>query len=180
MKTLIALITIFIISGCTKIDLIQYQNNQPQFLLFEYFNGDTKGWGIIQDRQGNLTRQFVVQIKGTVDGNTLILEEDFDWSDGEKSTRTWTITKKDAHTFTGTADDVVGIATGSTYGNVLRWNYFLNIEVDGSKWKIHLDDWVFLQANDVLINKIEMSKLGIHVGDITITFQKIKNQRGKS
>ncbi len=180
MKTIKALITVIIISGCSKVDLIQYQNNQPQFSFFEYFNGNTKGWGIVRDRKGNLTRQFVVQIKGTVHGDTLTLEEDFDWSDGEQSSRTWVITKTNANTFTGTADDVVGIATGSTYGNVLSWRYYLNIEVDDSTWKIHLDDWMFLQPNDVLINKTEMSKFGIHLGDITITFQKINDQGGKS
>ncbi len=172
MKSLIILLVITIISGCSKSDMITYQKNSPQLDMLEYFKGNTTGWGIVQDRQGNLTRQFVVQIKGIVSDNIIVLDEDFNWSDGENSTRTWTITKKDTHTFTGTADDLVGQATGTAYGNVLNWQYYLDIEVDGSTWRIHLDDWMYLQPNKVLINKTKMSKFGIHLGDITITFQK--------
>lgn len=172
MRIIITLLVFLTISGCSKNDLIQYEDNSPKFLLFDYFIGHTKGWGIVQDRQGNLIRQFVVQINGTIEGDTLILDEDFSWSDGEKSKRIWIITKEGARHFSGTADDVVGTATGAAYGNVLHWNYHLNIEVDGSRWKVHLDDWMFLQPDDVLINKTKMSKFGIHLGDITITFQK--------
>lgn len=176
MRITIVLLMAFIISGCSKNDLTQYSNNSPQLSLFEYFEGETKGWGIVQDRQGALTRQFVVKIHGSIRGNTLVLKEYFDWSDGEKSERTWTLTQKDNHKFTGTADDVVGIATGLRYGNVFNWKYDLDIEVDGSTWQIHLDDWMYLQPNNVLINKTKMSKFGFHVGDITITFQKMSEQ----
>ena len=174
MKKLLFLFIIIILSGCAKHDLIQYQKNKPNFSLFDYFNGNTTGWGIVQDRQGRLTRQFVVQIVGTVEGDTLTLVEDFDWSDGAEERRIWNITKIDDHIFTGTANDVVGEAAGEKYGNVLHWQYFLNIEVDDSRWKIHLDDWMFLQSDDVLINKTRMSKFGFHLGDITITFKKTK------
>lgn len=175
MKPIIALLIAIIISGCSKNDLIQYEKNSPQLALFDYFNGNTMGWGIVQDRNGNLTRQFVVKIKGSIKGDTIVLDEDFIWSDGDQSTRTWTITKENAHTYTGIANDVIGSATGTAYGNVLNLQYYLNVEVDGSTWKLHLDDWMYLQPNDVLINKTRMSKFGIHVGDVTITFQKIND-----
>ena len=159
--------------SCSKPDLARYQDETPVFNLFDYFEGDTTGWGMVQDRSGNLIRRFVVRIDGTFDPeNNLILEEYFDWSDGEKSTRVWTIKKSGDNTFTGTADDVVGKAVGSAYGNVLNWQYHLNIEVDGRTWKVHLDDWLYLQQDNVLINKTKMSKFGIRLGDITIVFRK--------
>lgn len=172
MKLIIVFFITILISGCSKSDMIKYQQNIPQLSLFDYFEGSTTGWGIVQDRKGDLTRQFVVQIKGSISGNTLVLDEDFDWSDGEESRRIWTITREGDHSFSGTADDVVGTATGSVYGNVLNWKYHLNIEVDGSTWKVYLDDWMYLQPDGVLINKTRMSKFGIHLGDVTITFRK--------
>ena len=178
MKLLAILILVMPLLSCSKADLIQYQDNEPVFSLFEYFQGKTTGWGMVQDRKGNLTRRFVVGIQGTVSGgNKLVLEEDFDWSDGEKSSRTWTIQKTGEHTFTGTADDVVGSAAGAAYGNVLNWVYYLDIVADGKTWKVHLDDWMFLQNDDVLINKTKMSKFGISLGDITIVFRK-NGERG--
>lgn len=169
-----------ILTGCSKADLSRYRDNRPVLDLFEYFQGQTIGYGMIQDRGGNLTRQFVVHIAGEVDQqNRLVLDEKFDWSDGEKSTRVWTIARSDAGLLSGTAADVAGEAVGSVSGNVLNWRYHLNVEVDGRTWKIHLDDWMYLQPDEILINKTRMSKLGFHLGDITIVFNK-KNQGDRS
>ena len=175
MKKILLLVFISALSaaGCSKPDLSQYQDNEPQFSLFAYFQGKTTGWGMVQDRQGNLLRRFVVDIQGTVHADeALTLEEHFRWSDGELSSRTWRITKTGEHTFTGTADDVHDSAAGAAYGNVLNWRYHLDIEANGRTWKVHLDDWMFLQDDDVLINKTRMSKFGFALGDITIVFRK--------
>lgn len=162
-----------VLLGCSKVDIIKYEGTQPELNLFSYFEGETRGWGIVQDRKGKVTRQFVVNIEGTKpQPDTLVLEEYFDWRDGEKSQRTWTIKKTSANTFKGSANDVAGKASGSSYGSVLNWKYYLNIEVGGATRKIHLDDWMFMQADNILINRTAMSKWGIHVGDITIVFSK--------
>ena len=172
-KLLFIFILLISITGCSTIDITRYSDNQPQFNLYEYFNGETKGWGIVQDRKGNLTRQFVVDIKGTVNSQgELVLDEDFTWNDGEISKRIWTIGKKDKHSYVGSAADVVGQANGLAYGNVLNWNYQLNLVVDDTTWKINFDDWMFLQPDNVLINKAVMSKFGFRVGEVTIVFLK--------
>lgn len=173
MQYILVLIITVLISGCTTIDITQYTHNQPTLNIYTYFQGETKGWGIVQDRKGRLTRQFVVKINGRVNsGNDLVLEEYFDWSDGEKSSRTWTIAAEGANKFRGIAEDVVGVAKGSAYGNALHWQYYLKVLAGKSTWKIHLDDWMFLQPDNILINKTTMSKFGLHVGDITIVFRK--------
>ncbi len=159
--------------GCSKVDLEHYADNEPKLDILSYFQGETTGWGIVQDRSGKLLRQFVVDITGTMrDENTIILDEKFRWSDGERSTRVWTISRSTDGTYTGTADDVDGPAIGSASGNVLNWRYHLNVEVDDTTWKLYLDDWMFLQQDQVLINRTSMSKFGFHVGDITIAFTK--------
>ena len=147
--------------------------------LFSFFQGQTKGWGIVQDRKGNLTRQFTVDIRGTVNSDgSLTLVEDFDWSDGEKSNRTWILKKLDAHSYTGTAEDVVNSSSGTLYGNVLNWQYKLNLKLDDTTWKIKFDDWMFLLGENLLLNKATMSKFGLKVGEVTIVFQKIMAQGG--
>jgi hypothetical protein len=161
------------LASCSKADLSRYSDNRPVLDLFGYFQDETIGHGMVQDRGGNLTRQFVVHIRGEIDQqNRLVLTEDFEWSDGEKSKRVWTIAGAEDGMLTGTAADVEGQAVGSVSGNVLNWRYFLNVEVDGRTWKIHLDDWMYLQPDEILINKTRMSKFGIHLGDITIVFNK--------
>ncbi len=172
MKILVVILAMAL-SGCSAADVSMYQGKHPEFDLFTYFQGETRGWGIVQDRKGMVTRQFVVDIEGTVDDQgRLLLKEDFDWSDGEQSNRTWTISRTPDGEFIGRADDVVGDAVGKSAGNALQWVYTLQVEVDGKTWKVALDDWMFLQPDEVVINRTEMSKFGLKVGDVTMVFRK--------
>jgi hypothetical protein len=167
------IILLITLGGCSSVDIREYQNNTPQFDLFTYFSGKTTGYGIVQDRKGKVTRQFTVDITGTIQNNDqLTLHEEFDWSDGEQSERTWVLTKHSPHHVTGVAGDVVNTANGLLYGNALNWQYQLNVEVDDSTWKIRFDDWMFLVTEKILINRATMSKFGLTVGEVTIVFQK--------
>ncbi len=173
MRLLIIIALCAVLAGCSAIDMKQYSANQPALDLYSFFQGQTKGWGIVQDRKGRLTRQFTVAITGTVNSDgSLILAENFDWSDGEKSTRTWILDRLDNHSYAGRAEDVVNSASGTLYGNVLNWQYVLNLKVDDTAWKITFDDWMFLVDDKILLNKATMSKFGFTVGEITIVFQK--------
>lgn len=170
---LLLIIFLSFATGCSTIDVSQYKENTPTLNLYEYFIGKTTGYGIVQDRKGNLTRQFVVDIVGSVNSDSnLVLEENFFWNDGEKSQRTWTIAKKNNHQYLGNAPDVIGVATGLSYGNVLYWSYVLNLKIEESRWKIRFDDWMFLQPDGVLLNKASMTKFGLQVGEVTIVFKK--------
>lgn len=120
-----------------------------------------------------MNRYFRVDIQGShQDENTLRLDEDFSWNDGEKSKRTWILTRRGVHDVSGTAADVVGEASGKLYGNAMNWQYTLDVVIEESNWEIHFDDWMFLVEEDVLINRATMTKFGIRVGEVTIFFQK--------
>lgn len=180
MRSMFIAVLFLSLCGCAGIDVRQYEKNTPKFDLYQYFQGNTTGWGIVLDRGGRLTRQFVVNIDSHVDaGGNLIMEEDFDWSDGERSKRIWRISKECDHAYVGSAGDVIDIAQGIVYGNVLSWNYVLALESDGSTWNIDFDDWMFLQPNNVLINRTNMSKFGLHVGQVIIVFRKDGKQEGR-
>ena len=161
-------------SGCSSnVNIKDYQQNKPNLSLFEYFQGKTRGWGMFQDRGGNLKRQFVVDINGYInDQGMLVLEEDFVWSDGEKSRRVWTISQKNNNHFIGKADDVIGEAKGVSAGNALNWKYDLSLPVDGKTYKVSFDDWMFLQPDGVLLNRAKMSKFGFNLGEVFISFKK--------
>lgn len=173
MRLFFTVLILVLVTGCSAVDMKRYGANEPQLDLFEYFSGNTTGWGIVQDRKGTLIRQFVVEVVGEVTENgQLVLQEKFDWSDGERSSRTWILSQQDNHTFTGTADDVLNHADGILYGNVLNWQYQLMLQVEDSSWKIKFDDWMFQVSDDMLINKATMSKFGFKVGEVTIVFKK--------
>ncbi|WP_028580164.1 DUF3833 domain-containing protein [Desulfogranum japonicum] len=164
---------LLLLTGCSEINMEAYQENKPRFELMEYFSGHTKGWGIVQDRKGVLLRSFIVDIEGEISqGGQLVLHEEFNWSDGEQSARTWILSKKDDHKYVGTAADVIGEADGVLFGNVLNWQYQLDLKVKESNWQITFDDWMFMVADETVINRATMSKFGFRVGEVTIVFQK--------
>lgn len=172
MKKLIAafaLITALV--GCSA-SLEDYKATSPAFNLFEYFEGETLAWGMVQDYTGKQTRRFEVSIVGTVEGNKITLDEDFIFDDGEKQKRIWAITRLEDGSYEGTAGDVVGIATGSESGNALNWVYDLSVEVGDSTYVLTLDDWLYRQDEKRAFNLTSMKKFGIEVGRISIYFEK--------
>ena len=128
-----------------------------------------------------MRRQFVVDINGNWDGTILTLDEDFVFDDGEKDFRQWRIRKLKDGTYEGRADDVIGTAKGVASGNSLHWSYVLDLKRDsGSSIKVKLDDWMFLQSGGVLLNRARMSKFGIELGQITISFKRIEDEAARA
>jgi hypothetical protein len=153
-------------------DVKDFKNAQPRLLIEEYFAGRTTAWGIFEDRFGNLRRQFTVDIVGTWDGQELVLDERFLFSDGEEDRRIWYIRKTGDHSYEGRADDVIGVAKGESYGNALNWRYDMNLKVGDSTLRVHFDDWMYLQPSNVLMNKAIVTKLGFEIGRVTLVFLK--------
>ena len=139
---------------------IDFKDQKPRLIIEEYLSGNVKAWGILQNRSGKVTRQFSADLNGKWDGKQLILDEKFNWSDGEIQNRQWIIDKIDDHNYEGTAGDVVGKA------NVLL------VPVKGREMKITFDDWIFMQDERVAINRATMTKFGIKVAELTVIFVK--------
>jgi hypothetical protein len=166
------MVTILTLVGCAGPDPSRYQQEKPALDLKTYFNGDITGWGMVQNRSGEVDRRFVVRIKATWNGDEGILDEHFDWSDGEKQRRVWKLKAVAPGRYIGTADDVVGEATGEIYGNALRWRYQLAVPFRGSTINLDFDDWMFLIDDQVMLNRAVFSKFGIRLGEVTLSFNK--------
>ena len=117
---------------------IDFKDQKPRLIIEEYLSGSVKAWGVLQNRSGKVTRQFKADLNGKWDGSTLILDEIFNWSDGEKQKRQWTINKIDDHHYEGTASDVVGTAKGFSYGPAFKFEYVLLVPVKGKILKLLL------------------------------------------
>ena len=150
-----------------------FHSEQRELVLEEYFSGNTRAWGLFEDRVGNVRREFVVDIDGTWDGKTLTLDEDFLYSDGEKETRTWSIKKSGPNSYVGSTENSVGDAIGTRAGNAFNWRYDFNLKVGDSIWKVHFDDWMFLQSDGVLLNRATVSRWGVKIGTVFLSFEKL-------
>lgn len=157
-----------------------FAGREPKLLIEEYFAGRTKAWGIFQDRFGRLRRQFEVDIEGTWEDGTLTLVEDFLYDDGEVEQRVWRITKTDEQSYEGRADGVIGVAKGLAYGNALNWTYRFALTVGEDTWNVAFDDWLFLQSDGMLINRAEVTKFGLKLGEVTLVFRKEGEERSQA
>ena len=166
------LASLLTLAGCTTVTPLDYRAEQPELDLARYFNGPIDGWGMVQDRSGRVLRRFHVRIDARWQGNVGTLDESFDWSDGKKEKRVWTITRIDANNYTGTAGDVVGTARGVAHGNALQWKYVLKLPPEQDGWEVDLDDWMYLVDADTLLNRSTITKFGIRFAEITIAFRR--------
>jgi hypothetical protein len=160
------------LAACGGIPVDQYRAEQPVLDLRTYLNGTLDGWGMFQGRSGEVKKRFHVVIEASWQGDTGVLDEHFNWSDGSQSRRVWTLKRQPDGSYRGTADDVVGEAVGQLAGNALRWQYVLALPVDGKVYHVNFDDWMFLIDDRVMLNRAAMSKWGIALGEVTLSFVK--------
>lgn len=167
---------IALLTGCSSAQVQDYKNESPKLVLEQYLNGDLEAHGFFQDRSGLITKRFKVIMKGSWKGNKGTLHEDFEYSDGTKSTRIWNLKKEGDGKYSGTASDVIGEAEGESAGNAFRWNYTLALPVGDTTYHVKFDDWMYLMNDEVMLNKSKMSKLGIYLGEVTLVFLKKKGK----
>lgn len=163
---------LIMLSGCAGNDLAYYKGTTPKADIKEYFNGPIKAWGMVEDWRGHVVQRFDVTMNGTWEGDTGTLTEHFNYYDGKKQERVWTIRKNSDGTYEGTAADILNKAIGKTEGSAVRWNYVMDLPVDNTTYRIRFDDWMWVMNDGVLINRSYLKKFGITVSQLTIFMQK--------
>ena len=160
------------VSGCAGPSVNDYAQAQPVLDLKRYFNGVVDAWGVFTDRSGRVVKRFTVVMNCSWNGEQGVLDEDFVYSDGTKQKRIWRLQHQGEGNYSGTADDVIGTAKGASRGNAFRWGYTLALPVDGRVWEVQFDDWMYLMDERVMINKASMTKFGVFLGEVTLSFTK--------
>lgn len=159
------------LAGCATVDVASYRSERPPLDLAEYFNGTVDGWGMFQDRSGQVVRRFTVRIDAKWDGNRGTLDEHFEFSDGEKQNRVWTLVR-DGDRYTGTAGDVVGTGQGIQQGNAFNLRYVLRVPWAGRTIDVDMDDWMWRIDGETVLNRTAMTKFGFRVGEVTLSLRK--------
>ena len=176
LKSFAAIACTSFLLACTSPNVQQYANEKPTLDLSDYFSGTIDAYGIFTDRSGEVKKRFTVLIKSdwkVVDGKKVgTLDESFDYSDGTKQKRIWTLIEQSPGKYIGRAADVVGDAQGDLAGNALNWTYTLALPVDGTIYHVQFNDWMYLISPKVMLNKAKMSKFGIELGEVTLSFHK--------
>lgn len=160
------------LAGCAGPKVTDYAQQRPLLNLRDYFNGTLDAYGVFTDRGGAVVKRFTVVMECSWQGQEGVLDEAFTYSDGSTQRRIWRLTDLGDGRFVGRADDVVGQAQGQQSGNAFQWGYTLALPVDGRVIEVQFDDWMFLMDPRVMLNRAAMSKWGVHLGDVTLSFIK--------
>ncbi len=175
-RYLLGIFFALLLISCSSPHVSQYAAEKPNLDLSEYFSGTIDAYGIFTDRSGEVRKRFTVLIKAnwTVVGGKKVgtLDESFSYSDGTQQKRIWTLIEQSPGVYSGRADDVVGDAQGQLAGNALNWTYTLALPVDGTVYDVQFNDWMYLITPKVMLNKAKMSKFGIDLGEVTLSFYK--------
>jgi hypothetical protein len=164
-------IFVILISSCSS-EISDYQKTDPKFDIKNYFTGEFIAFGMVQDYSNQVTRRFCVELNGTWNNNQGQLAEVFYFDDGEVSYRTWQLTKQLNDEYTGSAEDVVGIAKGKQSGFAFHWQYELLVPIEGDAYSFDMDDWMYQIDENRVFNRTTMNKFGVKVAEITLFFDK--------
>ena len=171
---LLLLWPLLLLTGCGA-SLDDYRGQGPNWDLARFFNGKLVAHGLVTDRSGEVTSRFRVEMQGRWREGKGELFEQFYFDDGRQQTRTWFLSKGADGRWRGTASDVVGEAVGKTAGFALNWRYQLDLALpEGEVVRVSFDDWMYLLDQDRLINRAEISKFGIHLGEVILYIERLE------
>lgn len=176
-RIMVATLLALLLSGCasTSIQGPNYTAQTPTLDIAEFFDGQVKAWGIVQNRKGNIVQRFTVDIDGTRDGDSLVLDETFNYSFGEgPATRIWQLKRLSDGEWTGSANDVFSQAAGSEHGNAFNWRYQMDLPRgdSGKTVRVWFDDWIWAMDDETIVNRSYIKKFGITFAEVTIFMRK--------
>ncbi len=139
------------------------------FALERDLAGQTVGRGVFRTITGQ-NRAFTAYLNGVWDGETLTLEEDFVFEDGETDRKTWRLTRLPNGEWTGTREDVVGEARGFQDGDAFRLEYLIDQPTDdGGTIRLRFRDVLVRAAEGDIINRATVGYRGFRVGSVDLT-----------
>lgn len=163
---------IIMLFGCSSPSPESFKENKPIAKVNEFYNGELVGWGMIQDWKGTVTQRFTLKMIGHWEGDKGTLKEYFVYDDGRKQEREWKFTRTGPDTFTGTAEDIVGIATAREIGNAINIHYVLQVPSNGSTWNLSSNDFTVLIDDNNAINFASLTKFGLTAAKLIVFIQK--------
>jgi hypothetical protein len=173
MKRVLMIVVLGALAACGRPSLTDAPLSDRELNLEEFFDGHLTAHGQFQDVFGEVRRRFTVDIHGTWDGEHLRLVEDFIYEDGSTEQRIWTLRQTSPETWEGTAPGVIGTATGQERGDTFNWQYTIDLPIPGNETlRVTFDDWMWLLSEDRVLNRAYMSRFGVPIGEVIITFER--------
>lgn len=141
--------------------------------LEKFFNGKALAYGFFEDRFGKVRTQFRAEFTGHYDGETLTLVEEFLYDNGSTETRNWSIRPEGDTRYIADASGIDEQIIGTVDGKTFHWAYKMGLPIMGKSRLCDFDDYMYLQPDNVILNRVRVSWKGIRIGQVIISLRKL-------
>lgn len=173
-RSLILSLFSFLFASCS-INSDVYTNEKNTLNFQDFLQDNLIGWGIFEDRGGQVIKRFRIDMEADWKDNRCRFIENFSFSDGTKQRREWQITQIDAGHFEAVANDSVGIGKGTLFGDSVHWEYHIAVNTESyGKQTVKFDYWMHKIDDDTLMNRANVTKWGVKMGEVSVLFRKRK------
>ena len=146
--------------------------NDKPFDPVRFFDVSFTAQGMFVDRFGHVQKRFLIDISCDAEDEKTTLHEKFIYDDGMTEARSWTIIKQNDNAYTAHTNDVIGQGVGHVDGAVFKLKYDFLLTLYGRRVKVHFDDVMVRQTDTTILNRARVSKFGLLLGELFITFSR--------
>jgi hypothetical protein len=149
-----------------------YAGQGAEFDIRQHLNGPMICEGVIYGPTGRVNTRFVANMNAKWVGNSGHMTEEFRYDSGGSLDREWTLRMNGDGAFMATAPDIVGIGKGRQAGSAVELKYAIKLPDSAGGHVLDTTDWMYLMENGTIINRSQMRKFGIKVGELVATIRK--------
>jgi hypothetical protein len=160
------------LSGCSKpLPLDHFAATAPEFDAVAVWSGHHRSWGVLENRAGAPTDTVVTDCLGTPNPDgSLHMAQTLTLGDGTITHRDWHLWRTGPHSFSATANDMVGEAHGTAAGRVFHWRWVLALSPGNPLKNVLMDQWMYLYPGNTMMNRTTITKLGITLAEVSEQF----------
>jgi hypothetical protein len=162
-----------LLSACAGAPALPPETGPDDFIIERDLEGLTVARGEFSAING-VTRGFTAYLTGTRAGDTFTLNEKFEYDDGQRDEKTWVLKLEGDGRYSGSREDVVGVARGWQDGRAFRLEYDIRLpNADGEPgMQLRFRDVMVKTGDGVVINRATVGKWGFRVGRVDLEIRR--------
>ena len=95
------------------------------------------------------------------------------YDSGEVVNRIYEFTKINDNSYELRCPDIEGVGKIESYGNTMKWSYYLKQKIGERLVTLYFDDWMLLRDGGVVLNRAFGQKWGFSIGEVFMSVQKL-------